>query len=457
MSDSDTIAAVATPVGVGAVSIVRVSGPRAIILADASFRGRRRLDEAPANSVHHGKIVDGEGRLVDEVLVSVFRAPHSFTGENMVEIGCHGGMLVTAKVLERMVSSGARQAEPGEFTKRAFLNGKIDLSRAEAIGELIAARSQRAMRASLDQLEGKLSEQLNRIKSDILGLCSILELELDFSEEGVDLVPRSDIRTRIQRLRDDLSGLISSYESGRLAREGVSVVLLGAPNVGKSSIFNALLENDRAIVSPSPGTTRDSIEESIVLDGQLFRLTDTAGLRESVDVVEVEGIDRTRKRASRADIALFVIDSSEVSTLPYEPGAIASEAKVLFAFNKVDLVRNGSPRKSLDLGPGYHTVDVSAKTGEGMNLLRKELVSLAHLSGVSEEDSPRITTLRHRESLVKADKYLMNAVGTVESAQNGEIIAFELRESLDAISEITGEITSDDILNNIFGNFCIGK
>ncbi|MDH3253109.1 MAG: 50S ribosome-binding GTPase, partial [Ignavibacteria bacterium] len=250
MSESDTIAAVATPVGVGAVSIVRVSGPRAILVVDAAFRGHRPLVEVPPGSVHHGRMVDGDGLLADQVLVSVFRAPHSFTGENLVEIGCHGGMLVTAKVLELVLASGARQAKPGEFTKRAFLNGKMDLSRAEAVGELIAARSHRAMRASLDQLEGKLSERLNRVKSDILGLCSLLELELDFSEEGVDLVPRGEISARIGQIRLELSALINSFESGRLTREGVSVVLLGAPNVGKSSIFNALLDTDRAIVSP---------------------------------------------------------------------------------------------------------------------------------------------------------------------------------------------------------------
>ncbi len=457
MPESDTIAAVSTPVGVGAVSIVRVSGPDAIMLVDASFRGRQVLTEVPANSVHHGRIVDGKGHLVDEVLVSVFRQPHSFTGEDLVEIGCHGGMLVTARVLERVLACGARQAAPGEFTKRAFLNGKIDLSRAEAIGELIASRSQRAMKASLDQLEGKLFHHLDRVKSDILGLCSLLELELDFSEEGVDLVPQAEARGTIGRLRSDLSSLISSYESGRLTREGISVVLLGAPNVGKSSIFNALLETDRAIVAPTPGTTRDSIEESIVLEGQLFRLTDTAGLRESVDVVEAEGIDRTKKRASRADIAIVVIDSSEESTFPYDPAEIASEARVLFAFNKVDLVRNGGMRNTKDLGPGHHAVDISAKTGEGMDRLREKLVSLAHISGVSEEDSLQITSLRHRESLVKADKYLSNAELAVESGQNSEIIAFELREGLNSIGEITGEVTSDDILNNIFGKFCIGK
>jgi tRNA modification GTPase len=457
MPESDTIAAVSTPVGVGAVSIVRISGPEAIPVVDASFRGRHMLAEVPPNSVHHGKIVDGEGHLVDEVLVSVFRAPHSFTGDDLVEIGCHGGMLVTAKVLEQILASGARQAAPGEFTKRAFLNGKIDLSRAEAIGELIASRSQRAMKTSLDQLEGRLSRHLERVKSDILGLCSLLELELDFSEEGVDLVPRAEVRGTIGRLRSDVLSLISSYESGRLAREGVSVVLLGAPNVGKSSIFNALLETDRAIVSPTPGTTRDSIEESIVLGGQLFRLTDTAGLRESVDVVEAEGIDRTKKRASRADIAIVVIDSAEDSTVPYNPAEIATEAKVLFAFNKMDLVRNGGMRKSVVLGPGHHAVDVSAKTGEGMDKLREELFSLAHLCGVSEEDSPKITSLRHRELLVKAERYLSNAEVALESGQNSEIIAFELRESLNSIGEITGEVTSDDILNNIFGKFCIGK
>ena len=457
---NDTVAAIATPVGEGAISIVRVSGADAISLADSVFEGRSGLSEAHGYTVHHGKLIRKDGSLVDEVLVTVFREPYSFTGENSVEISCHGGMLVTAKVLETLLAGGARQAEPGEFTKRAFLNGKMDLSRAEAVADLIASKSQRAIRASLEQLEGKLADQVGIMKAEIVNLCSLLELELDFSEEGIALVPGNEILHRITTVRGRIEELIRSYELGRISREGVSVVILGGPNVGKSSVFNSLLQNDRAIVSPVPGTTRDSIEESISINGILFRLSDTAGLRESGDMVEMDGITRTKSRAAKSDLAIVVVDVADRSDrigIEQIKKVVAHE-KVLVAYNKIDLL-NGDMDcfKRIGLSESDASVWVSAKTGAGMDSLRDGLAKLVMGTSSGNDDGVTITNLRHRNALARANDFLCNAHSAVQKGENGEIIAFELREAIGAISEITGEVTTDDILNNIFEKFCIGK
>ena len=309
-TSTDTIAAIATPPGAGALAIIRVSGPEALVVGERVFRGAVGLSGAGGYTVHFGSIVGAGGERFDEVLVTVFRTPRSYTGEDMVEISCHGGAYVTREVLRTVLAAGARPATPGEFTRRAFLNGRIDLSQAEAVADVIAARSRRGHRVSLEQLAGRLGDAVRSLRTEMMDLCALLELELDFSEEGLDLISTLEVERRIGTVRTRISSLLASYSHGRIYRDGVSVVLAGEPNAGKSSVFNALLQQDRAIVTPVPGTTRDALEESIIIDGILFRLTDTAGLRETQDQVERLGVMRSREAVTGADIVLHVMDAS---------------------------------------------------------------------------------------------------------------------------------------------------
>ncbi len=337
----DTIAAIATPLGQGAISVVRVSGPEAVAIADRLFCGKNRLVSVPGFTVHHGFILNAGGRRVDEVLATVFRRPHSYTGEDAVEFSCHGGIYVTHCVLEAVLDRGARMADPGEFTKRAFLNGRIDLSQAEAVADLITARSSRAHRSSMEQLEGKLRAQVVELRSRLMDLCSLLEIEIDFSEEGIALISREDVATRVHRIRNLLDLMISSFESGRVYREGVCVAIVGKPNAGKSSLFNSLLQEDRAIVTPIPGTTRDSLEESLLIEGLLFRLLDTAGLRQAADIVESEGVARSRSVMKGADVVVLVVDSTESLDRTDAMGSLEgleSQQGLIIAFNKIDLL-----------------------------------------------------------------------------------------------------------------------
>jgi tRNA modification GTPase len=462
MAESDTITAIATAPGESALAIVRLSGTNAIPVADAVFQGRTRLSVAAGFTVHYGHVVNRSGEAVDEVLAVLFRAPHSYTGEDLVEFSCHGGGISAASVLDALLAAGARNAQPGEFTRRAFMNGRIDLSQAEAVADLIAARSRRAQRASLDQLSGRLGSRVGELRKEIVDLCALLELDLDFAEEGVELIPPAEVDRRLQTAAEHVRQLASTYEEGRLYREGVTVVFAGKPNVGKSSLFNALLKEERAIVTPAPGTTRDFIEESVSLDGMLFRLVDTAGIRESLDVAEREGVVRARNAVGNADIVVLVVDATEeipITAALSELNPRPVGQRVLVALNKIDLLKGEFPAcAGWDrLESDFTAVRLSALTGEGVHELHKTLVGLVSSGVTHDEHDVIITNRRHTESLRSAATALDRARSSLAKGTTSEFIALDLREAASALAEITGEVTSEEILNAIFSRFCIGK
>jgi tRNA modification GTPase len=459
---TDTIAAIGTPPGAGAIAIVRVSGPAAVHVGERVFRGGVRLTETAGYTVHYGHAADADAELLDEVLVTVFRAPRSYTGEDMVEISCHGGTLITRSVLEAVIAAGARPAAPGEFTRRAFLNGRIDLSQAEAIADLIAARSRRGQSVSLDHLDGRLGNAVRTLRADVLDLCALLELNLDFSEEGLDAISSAKLSSQLGALRSRIATLVSSYEHGRLYRDGVSVVLAGEPNAGKSSLFNALLRQERAIVTPVPGTTRDALEESILIEGMLFRLTDTAGLRESSDEVEQMGVARTRSAVTKADIVLHVMDAGISSSVKdhLERMTVHKEGQYFLpVLNKCDVLASWPEQleEYHEAGRSHTVVAVSAKAGEGLEQLRTALATLVMGDSAFAEENVCITNQRHKECLEKAEDILDTGIASLKSGTSQEYVAFDIREAASALSEITGEFTSEDVLNHIFARFCIGK
>lgn len=453
--NSDTIVAIATPVGTGAISIVRMSGPEAVIIADKAFRGTGTLSTTPGYTIRHGRIVDRDGETIDEVLVSVFRSPGSYTGEDSVEINCHGGMYVTKKVLLTLLEAGARQADPGEFTRRAFLNGKMDLSQAEAVSDVIAAGSQRALRNSAAQLSGTLAHRIHQIKTELVRICSLLELELDFSEEREQLVSPEEILRFIDSCTKDVRAAIDSFRFGKVLRDGIGLAIVGRPNVGKSSIFNRLLQEDRSIVSPTPGTTRDFLEEGINLDGLAVRLFDTAGLRVSGDEVEIEGIVRTVAVMKSADVVLLVLDATTEKTHAEDMDelrrTLGTGPGVIVVVNKVDLV----PGRTIEV---KEALRVSAVTGEGIDLLKSCIRSrLGGEESNSAATDVHLTSHRQVEALQRCLGHLDEATRAIRSGMTGEFVAADLRLAIDAISEVTGEVTTDEILDQIFSKFCIGK
>jgi len=457
-----TIAAIATPIGEGALSLVRLSGEHAIAIAESVFRGRTSLGAAAGYTIHHGRIVNGAGETVDDVLAALFRAPHSYTGEDAVEFSCHGGLVVTEAVLAALIAAGARHAGPGEFSRRAFLNGKMDLSQAEAVADLIASSSERARAVSMRQLEGKLGEKVIELRANLTSLCALLEIDLDFAEEGIGVIDRNEIGDRLRVILEALRTMIESYSSGRLAREGVGVVLTGKPNAGKSSLFNALLKEDRAIVTPHPGTTRDTIEERVLINGLLFRLIDTAGLRQATDPAEEAGVTRTHASVRSADIIVLVEDGS----LPVEEREIETAVadcignqKLIVALNKSDL-----PSRTVDSeiyprlsARGSRVVKTSAITGSGLQELRSALYESVARDARDATSGIEVTSRRHLDALTRASVAITEAMQTLDAGRSNEFVALDVRDAILALGEITGDVTSEEILNTVFARFCIGK
>ncbi len=458
---NETIAALATPIGIGGIAVIRVSGSDTFSIVDSIFKGHTKITEASSHTIHYGKILAPDSiLLLDTVLVSVFRKPHSYTGEDVVEISSHGGYYVVQKILSLLYSIGIRPAQPGEFTLRSFLNGKLDLAQAEAVADIIQAKSEKSHTASLEQLSGRLSKYINNLRSQLLDLCSLLELELDFSQEGIELAEKHEAVKRIKSIEKKIYEMIDSYVSGKLTREGVKVALAGRPNSGKSSLLNLLLGEDRAIVSEIPGTTRDVIEESIILEGIQFVFTDTAGLREAFDKIEKEGIRRTIKILQSADLAAFVIDSSSPLTKGdvnlYEQiiESLRKDVHVLYILNKSDIRHPEFDSTNL---PEGNLAEISCLTHQGIDELKKEFVQLSMPTHDSTSSSIVITNIRHKEALERALKSLHIARESIESGLSGDFIAVDLRDALNYLGEIIGLTTPDDILNNIFSHFCIGK
>jgi len=445
--EKDTIAAVATPAGTGAVALVRLSGPGSWGVAEAVFRGRGRL---AARRVVYGDLVDEEGRIIDDVLVTAFRGPGSYTGEDTVEIACHGGMLVTRRVLELVLRNGARAAEAGEFTRRAFLNGKLDLTQAEAVMDVIGAQSDLALRAAHRQLEGRLGNVLVGLRDELVEVLAHVEAWIDFPEEDIDPDTGVVLREKTVRVAEGVERLMATAEQGRLLREGVRTVIAGAPNAGKSSLLNRMLGFERALVSEQAGTTRDSIEETINLGGIPVRLVDTAGLRsETADPLEAAGMARTRRELGTADLLLEVVDASQPPAGELEGGESLPVRRLLL-LNKADL--------GVDSGwEGRGGLRVSCRTGEGMDEVVKAVVEL--IAGVPGEggDVDAAVNARHAGCLRRAAAALRAAEGQLAAEAAPEFTALDLREALEAMGEVTGRTVVEDLLGVIFARFCIGK
>jgi tRNA modification GTPase len=457
-----TIAAIATPIGEGAISVIRVSGESAVDKVASRFEGKYNLAKAKSQTVHVGRMRNGRGEIVDDVVCTVFRAPRSYTGENTVEVSCHGGIHVTRRVLECILETGVYPAEPGEFTQRAFLNGKLDLSQAEAIADLIQAQSDKAQQTSLDQLEGTLSKQIHTVRNQLVESLGLLELELDFSEEGIALIDKKKVENLFTLGILELNQLIKTYKYGKVWREGVRVALVGVPNAGKSSLLNALLKENRAIVTSIPGTTRDFIEEKMTISGILFRMIDTAGLRETEDIVEKEGVQRTYKIIKGSDIVVLVHDSTKLITQD-ESSFLESMRKenknrqgFLIVNNKIDLKKESMPFKNIP--ENTSVVETSAVNIVGIERLKDALYKkILDKTQAETNESVIITNERHYSALLKAEQRLSSALESLKTGESEEFIAIDLRAAIDSIGEIVGIVTTEDILNSIFSKFCIGK
>jgi len=442
----ETIAAIATPPGEGALAVIRISGKKALSVADSVFRAAKAPSATEERRVVFGKIVDTAGSVLDEVLLTVFRNPRSYTGEDLVEISGHGGPVVASRVLAAVLTAGARMARPGEFTERAFHNGKLDLTQAEAVMDLINAQTDRAAKAAAGQLEGRLGLEIHTLRAQLLETVAHLEAFIDFPEEGIDPESGEVLRKLMESVHAHLDGLLATANEGRLLREGITLALCGAPNAGKSSLLNRLLGMERAIVSETAGTTRDTIEERASLGGYPFRVIDTAGLRETEDPVEREGVERARRAAEAADLRIHLIDAAEKAS----PSPLFADE--LLVLNKVDLVAN---RDVLPAG-----IRISCRSGEGIEALVQAILAKATgRSSALGEAVPDITAIntRHRDCLLKARGHLNAAIALLESGEPPELVAVELRSALGDVGEIVGEAGTEEILGKIFSSFCIGK
>lgn len=457
---NDTICAIATAVG-GAIGVVRVSGPEAITNVGKTFSSS--LADKKSHTLTYGNILDKDGHVIDEVLVSIFRAPHSYTGENSVEISCHGSRYILQKILERLGEVGCRQANPGEFTKRAFLHGKMDLSQAEAVADLIASRTASSHKTALNQLRGGISNQLALLREKLLKITSLLELELDFSEEDVTFANKDELYTLTKDINDEITRLLHSFQLGNALKNGIPVAIVGETNAGKSTLLNALLHEEKAIVSDIHGTTRDTIEDTVNINGVEFRFIDTAGIRHSEDKIEQLGIQKTFQKLNQADIVLWVVDSTSSDAhwekIKQELSTHCNGKRVFLLLNKCDLPESRLTAGNTDLSGLQieQVLSISAKTGTGMDKLQELLVSIADIPDLSENDVI-ITNARHATALVKAQESLHRVQDGLDTGLSGDLIAEDLRQCLEYLGEITGQtITNDEVLGSIFRNFCVGK
>jgi tRNA modification GTPase len=457
----DTIAALATPLGEGALGVIRVSGPHAVPIVRAVFRDRHGhpVERLPSHRVRFGKVIDPRtGAILDEVLVTYMRAPHSYTREDAVEISGHGGVGVMTRILQALVSGGARLAEPGEFTKRAFLNGRLDLAQAEAVIDLIHASTEESHRLALAQLEGGLSQAILAMREDLLEVLAYVEGAMEFPEEDLELLPWGALLAKVQDIEGRLIALVDTFHTGRVLRQGVRVAIVGRPNVGKSSLFNALLAANRAIVTPIPGTTRDVLEEVVNLRGYPFRLVDTAGMRASDDPIEREGIGRARTSLENADLIVLVLDGSEPLTAEDDEAIATVRGKpVQVVLNKADLPAALVEHELQTRFPGWPIVAVSCKERQGLERLAEMMVETVLHGRQRPREGPVLTKLRHWEALQHAHQSLERAGAAMAQRLSGEFIALDLREALEGLGEIVGLNYSEDLLDKIFSEFCIGK
>ena len=468
INKQDTICAPATVPGTGAISVIRLSGPEALSIADKVVTcNRTPLSSTDGYRIRYGTVFDNDGEIVDNVLVSVFRAPHSYTGEDSVEISSHSSKYIVERLLQRLVDCGARVAGPGEFTQRAFVNGKMDLAQAEAVADVISAQSEAAHKVAFSQLKGGFSKELKTLREELLKMTSLLELELDFSEEDVEFASRSELSSLLDGTLAHIHSLTDSFRYGNALRNGVPVAIVGAVNAGKSTLLNALLRDDRAIVSDIAGTTRDTIEETMTIDGTLFRFIDTAGLRETSDEVEKIGISRSYKKMNEASIVLALLDvtaseeENEYSISDIVSNLDVKSQKLIVLLNKVDVWGNNINVSLINnsvSNPNEKVVKlyISAKTGFGLDELRK-LLSDSQKSATLDSDQTIVTNLRHYQALMKASESLENVKRSVAAGQTPDLLSEDLRQALHHLGTILGEVTTDEVLGNIFEHFCIGK
>ena len=450
ISIEDTIVALATPLGTGAISVIRISGPEAISSVNQIFDGKKELINVASHTIHYGNIVQDSNKHIDDVLVSVFRKPNSYTGEDAVEISTHGNPLIAQKIIDLLLSENIRIAEPGEFTKRAFLNNRLDLTQAEAVVDVIEARTEASLRGSRNQLDGLLSKKVNELREMLVNASSFVELELDFAEEDLEFIDKNELITKIDNIVFEIDESLSTYSFGRVMRDGVNVAIVGQPNVGKSSLLNYILKESRAIVSRMPGTTRDVIREEVSIEGILYKLFDTAGIRISDDEIEKEGVLRSRDAVKSSDVILMIgdVEQSFSADLYEDLKKLIKQENIIKVLNKIDLVH----KTKID-----NDVEVSAKTGKGIENLFRLLKQKSLGNNSYSEQSAIVSNLRHYDCLKKAKENLIIAKNSAKKNMSGEFIAVDLRNAERDLAEIVGKVTTDDILNNVFSKFCIGK
>jgi len=452
MFTNDTIIALSTPPGSGAIGVIRLSGPEAITLTNSVFSGKDLAKQA-THTLHFGLIKDGEV-VVDEVVVSLFVGPKSYTKEHVVEISCHGSNYIIQQIISLLIRKGARAAKPGEFTLRAFLNGAFDLSQAEAVADLIASDSKASHEVAMQQMRGGFSNELKDLREQLIHFASMIELELDFAEEDVEFANRDQLRDLIQRIHKVLQRLIHSFEVGNVIKNGVPVVIAGKPNVGKSTLLNALLNEERAIVSDIAGTTRDTIEDEININGVVFRFIDTAGIRETADVIEAKGVERSLEKMKQAKLIIYMVDAQEeqAEVLKQLQDLAQQQTPYLFIVNKAELLT--AEQKDFYLEHG--ALLISAKTKQGMDVLENALLEKVNLSHINTSET-LVTNIRHVEALKQTQNSLDRVLENIYNPVTSDFLAMDIKQALHYLGEITGTVTTDDLLENIFTKFCIGK
>ena len=457
MINQETIIALATPNGLGAISVIRISGLNAISTTEKLFKpkGNKKLSNQKSHTVHLGHLMKN-GYELDEVLVTLFIGPHSYTGENTIEISCHGSTYIQQEIIDLFIENGIRVANPGEFTLRAFINGKMDLNQAEAVADLIASENEGSHKLAMEQMKNGFSNDLKKLRAELLHFSSMIELELDFSQEDVEFAERTEFKKLTIKIQGELEKLIDSFKSGNVLKNGISVAIAGKPNAGKSSLLNTLLNEDKAIVSDIPGTTRDSIEDSLVIDGINFRFTDTAGLRETKDVIESKGIEKTKEKINNAKILIYLFDSNDTNFKEINSDIQSFKRKglsILLVRNKIDL--KNSNQNLINELEKFKIIEISANNAESVTLLKQRLINEINI--LNPYTDTVISNSRHYEALMNALKAIEEVNNGLKSDISGDLLSVDIRKSIEHLAEITGEITNDDVLGNIFANFCIGK
>ncbi|MBU3181794.1 tRNA uridine-5-carboxymethylaminomethyl(34) synthesis GTPase MnmE [Clostridium psychrophilum] len=458
MKEFDTIAAISTSIGEGGISIIRISGDKSLEIVDSIFVGKnnRKLNDFKSYTMRYGHVVDKNESKLDEVIISYMKGPRSFTAEDTIEINCHGGVVGTNRILEEVIRAGARMAEPGEFTKRAFLNGRIDLSQAEAVMDIIRAKTQLSMKSALMQSEGSISKEIKTIRTALLSVIAHIEVTIDYPEEDIEEVTAKDVTKDVTKIINEIDILLSTADEGKILREGLSTVIVGKPNVGKSSLLNALVKEKRAIVTDVPGTTRDAIEEYISIEGIPIKVVDTAGIRETDDKVERIGVEKSKEKIDEADLVILLLDSSiKLSIEDKEIIEYIKEKKYIVLLNKSDLGGKIDISELQSLKSKY-IANISVKTGEGLNYVREYIKDL-FFNGEIKTEGVFVTNNRHKQSLIRAKENLESSLNALEYTSAIDLASIDIRNAWTNLGEITGEALDEDIIHKIFSEFCLGK